>query len=460
MLKRRTFIMGTCATASMLALRKVLSVPLATADTTFRSPLGELQPDPDRLLDLPPGFSYRVISRTGEEMDDGLLVPGMHDGMAAFAGKKGRVILVCNHELKHGQAGLGPFGAKNERLTPAVRRKLYDAGTHSPVPGGTTTTVYHPRTGEVEKRFLSLAGTERNCAGGPTPWGSWLSCEESVQPAGGDYTKDHGWIFEVPATANGLVEAEPIKPLGRFNHEAAAVDPATGIIYLTEDREDSLLYRFLPDPPGQARRGRLQALMLGAEKSADTRNWNQSGFHCPEGKSFSASWIDLDSVESPDDDLRLRGHARGAAVFARGEGMWFGEKEFYFTCTTGGAIRAGQIFRYRPGPHEGGQREAEIPGQLELFVESREPRQLSHCDNITVSPWGDLLVCEDTFGNCSVVGVTPDGQLYPFANNAYSLSELAGACFSPDGSTLFLNIQSPGLTLAITGPFPAPASQG
>ena len=280
-MKRRHFLLGACSTASMLALRKVLSVPVVAGEPVSHSPFGELQPDPARILDVPRGFSYQVISRAGESMDDALLVPGMHDGMAAFAGDNDRVILVCNHELQPGQKHLGPFGAANERMTPQLRGKLYDAGKNSPLLGGTTTTVYNLQSKKVEKQFLSLAGTERNCAGGPTPWGSWLSCEESVETAGGNYTKDHGWVFEVPASGTGLAEATPIRALGRFNHEATAVDPRTGIIYLTEDRSDSLIYRFLPEPPGQARRGRLQALALAGEKSADTRNWNRSDFHWP-----------------------------------------------------------------------------------------------------------------------------------------------------------------------------------
>ena len=134
--------------------------------------------------------------------------------------------------------------------------------------------------------------------------------------------------------------------------------------------------------------------------------------------------------------------------------MWFGENTLYFACTSGGLIKAGQIYSYRPGPYEGREGEKENPGSLVLFVESRDPRRLHNCDNLSVTPWGDLLVCEDAPNACSLVGITPAGDLYRFAENAWSDSELAGACFDPAGQTLFVNIQDPGITLAIDGPFP------
>jgi uncharacterized protein len=420
-------------------------------------PFGPLLADPGGILDLPRGFSYRIVSRVGEPMDDGLLVPGDHDGMAAFAAGRGRVALICNHELGHDELDKSPFGPAGERLLRVDRERLFDNGRLSPSLGGTTTLIYHQRRGRVERHFLSLAGTERNCAGGPTPWGSWLSCEETTALADDQRARDHGWVFEVPAMARRLVHAVPLKALGRFNHEAAAVDPVSGVVYLTEDEGDGLFYRLLPERPGDlAAGGRLQALALRDwDGSADTRNWPlESAAPFPVGTALAAAWIDLADTDAPDDDLRLRGRAAGAAVFARGEGVWFGNGEVYFACTSGGRIEAGQIFRYRPSSDEGGAGERSAPGTLELFVESSDQRQLDRADNLTVSPWGDLIVCEDASTPCSLVGVTPAGGLYRFAENAYSESELAGACFSPDGRTLFVNVQKHGLTLAIDGPFP------
>jgi secreted PhoX family phosphatase len=238
----------------------------------------------------------------------------------------------------------------------------------SSVPGGTTTLVYNRRSGRVESQHLSLVGTIRNCAGGVTPWGSWLTCEENVSRAGKDgLGQDHGWVFEVPSRGRGLAAPAPLKAMGRFNHEAAAVDPRTGIVYLTEDREDGLFYRFIPNVRGQlARGGRLQAMVAaGTGDGTDTRNWSAVDF--PQRAWRGVRWIDLDNVEAPEDDLRKRGHAAGGLLFARGEGIWYGADgknggEFFFTCTSGGAAKLGQVMRYRPSRFEGQSGEAREPG--------------------------------------------------------------------------------------------------
>jgi secreted PhoX family phosphatase len=312
----------------------------------------------------------------------------------------------------------------------------------------------------VESQHLSLVGTIRNCAGGVTPWGSWLTCEEDVSRAGsGGQAQDHGWVFEVPARGRGLTDPMPLKALGRFNHEAAAVDPRTGIVYLTEDREDGLFYRFIPNVKGQlARGGRLQAMVAGGmADGADTRNWSSADF--PAGSSRGVMWIDMDDVESPEDDLRKRGHSKGGLLFARGEGIWYGANagrgEFFFTCTSGGAAKIGQVMRYRPSRFEGQQGEASEPGRLQNFVESTSTEMLNYGDNITVTPFGHLIVCEDQYTDVVtnyLRGITPEGKVYPFAL-LHENTELAGACFSGDGSVMFVNIYSPAKTVAITGPW-------
>lgn len=392
---------------------------------------GELRRDPARALDLPPGFRYTTISRAGETMDDGLLVPSAHDGMAAFAGPDGRTLVVRNHELSKGSS-TGPFGRRKAPPAGFDAGRLYDAEG----PGGTTTLVFDPKAQRLERHFLSLAGTMRNCAGGPTPWGSWLSCEETVVPG-------HGWVFEVPATADiRLADPVPLKAMGRFNHEAVAIDPATGIAYLTEDKADGLLYRFLPEEPGRLRKGgRLQALALRDRRSADTSNYGKAP-SIPQREPLAVEWIDLENVEAPKDDLRKQGYAKGAARFVRGEGLWHGGGEIYFACTTGGRNKKGQVWRLTPARNA-----------VELFVEPNDAARLDNADNLTVAPWGDLIVCENGSKGNAVVGITPEGRLYPFARNAKSSSEFAGGCFSPDGTTLFVNIQKDGLTLAITGPW-------
>lgn len=414
-----------------------------------------LVPDPDRLLELAPGFSYRVISRTGDEMSDGLLTPGSPDGTGTFAGPRGRVILVRNHEQIAGPNAPGPFGAKLERLARVARDRLYDVGADgTPQSGGTTTLLYDPATGRVESSWLSLGGTTRNCAGGVTPWGSWLSCEEFSVRASGPFSRDHGFVFEVPATAEpALTPARPIVALGRMNHEAAVVDPASGVVYLTEDREESLFYRLLPEVPGQlARGGKLQALRLRHAPS-DTRNWKGGPVLQP-AKAFEADWVTLDGVDALEDDLRLRGHAeKSAALFARGEGIWASRAGIFFSCTTGGPALRGQIFRYVPSEREGQSGESVRPGTLELFYETDAASDLHNPDNLTIAPWGDLFVCEDGGGNDGLVRIDPRGNLATIARNTYTRSELTGVCFSPDGATLFVNLQQPGITLAITGPF-------
>jgi secreted PhoX family phosphatase len=249
-----------------------------------------------------------------------------------------------------------------------------------------------------------------------------------------------------------LTEPIPLKAMGRFNHEAVAVDPHSGIVYETEDQGDSLLYRFIPNEQGRmAEGGRLQALALVDRPVLDTRNWEEALVR--QGEILDARWIDLDDVDSAEDDLRFRGFLRGAARFARGEGMWYGNGAVYFACTNGGPARAGQIWRYVPSPHEGREGEVDEPGRLELFIEPNDIALLQNCDNVTVAPWGDIIMCEDGPGEQFLVGVTSDGSLYKLGRNAISGSELTGATFSPDGTTLFTNIQGNGLTLAIIGPW-------
>jgi len=435
---------------------------------------GPLTPDPNGLLDLPRGFRYTIISSHGEAMDDGLLVPARHDGMAAFPGQSGETILVRNHEAGIEPVGFGAFGRRYELASRVPPEMIFDRGHGTISLGGTTTIVFDTRAQKVLHAHLSLAGTLLNCAGGPTPWGSWLSCEETEQRRGPTFEQDHGWVFEVPSRATAIVKPEPLRAMGRFMHEAVAVDPATGIVYQTEDQGDGLFYRFIPKEPGNLRAGgRLQALALADRPKADTRNWGELLAESPAepiavGSSFRVIWIDIEEVESPRDDLRWRGRLAGAACFARGEGAWFSTDEpdripaIYFACTNGGAKQFGQIWRYRPASREGREDEAmsERAASLDLFAESSDEALLRNCDNLTVAPWGDLLICEDGSGTDRVVGLTPSGTFYEIARNAASGSELCGVVFSPDGSTLFVNCQEMGLTYAITGPWPERGSTG
>ncbi|MEM6475535.1 MAG: alkaline phosphatase PhoX [Pseudomonadota bacterium] len=403
------------------------------------SDYGPLVKDPGGMLDLPRGFSYRILSSLGDAMNDGGTLPDKADGMGCLDLGNGEIVLVRNHELVPSDGSGGPIA------------KGYGTYKGAIVPGGTTSIVLDATTLDVKRQFRSLGGTIRNCSGGVTPWGSWLTCEEAPTGPGQRYgdglAVNHGWTFEVPGSATGLVDPVPLKAMGRFNHEAACVDPATGYVYQTEDRGDGVLYRFIPNAPGElAKGGQLQAMVI--EGLTDTRNWESPAM--PVGKAYNVSWVDLDNVESPKDDLRTRAVAKGAAPIARGEGMHMGTDEFYVCSTNGGAKKLGQIFRLVPGRGRG-------PDRIELFFESESKEQFDYGDNLCVAPNGHLIVCEDQYTEVvdnHLRGITPDGRAYDFARLTMQ-TELAGGCFSPDGKTFFVNAYSPTRTLAITGPWTA-----
>lgn len=447
-LNRRNFTGGLTAIAfSGFAQHSSLA---KTGAAMSHKGYGPLQTDPNGLLDLPEGFSYRVISEFRGAMSDRNRVPDRADGMGCFAMPDGKIALVRNHELKANHFDDGPFGDIPSTL------ETYDHSENGkPLVGGTTTMLLDSQTLAVEREYLSLVGTIRNCAGGTTPWGSWLSCEEDMTRAGDGVKRDHGWVFEVPAAHDGLVDPVPLKAMGRFNHEAAAVDPATGIVYLTEDRNDSLFYRFIANVPGKlAEGGKLQALAFAnTTLDNDSRNWSDPTFKT--GAWQFVRWIDVNDVESPDDDLRKRGASDGAVKFARGEGIIYGDGELYFCCTSGGAAKEGQIMRYRPSRYEGEETETKAPGLLQLFMESTDRRQYSFGDNLTIAPNGHLIVCEDQYSatvDNHLRGITPHGEAYALGRIRVQ-TEPAGACFSPDGQTMFVNLYSPTKTLAIAGPW-------
>jgi uncharacterized protein len=437
LISRRRFLtaaaLGTAGTALAHPLQQLYARAVAGQSLVAKG-YGSLVRDPQGVIDLPTGFRYQIFSRTGDKMADGNRVPGNHDGMAAFAGPNNTTILVRNHELNPD----APIG------TVAPAAKTYDARGK----GGTTTLVINSER-QLVRDFVSLAGTSRNCAGGPTPWGSWLTCEEVVStPATNqpgsllNVEQPHGYIFEVPASATGPVEPIPLKAMGRFYHEAVAVDPGTGIVYETEDRIDGRFYRFIPNQPGKlAAGGVLEALRIqGQPRAITTTNF-------PVGQKLPVEWVKIEEPDPAEDTLRGEAYQKGAAQFSRGEGMCYSKGSIYFTCTNGGGKGCGQVWRYIPG------KTAQEGGAIELLVESTDPTVLDFPDNLVMAPSGDLVICEDGSGGNNLVGLTPQGQLYTLAHNALNQNEFAGVCFAPDGQTLFVNIQDPGMTLAIWGPW-------
>ena len=410
--------------------------------------------DPKGIIDLPAGFKYSIISKFEDKMDDGLTVPDAADGMACFKGKGDNVILVRNHELGHlpllenSLWEKYPFGENQLEFMKKNRRKFYDIKDNkTECFGGTTTIVYNTKSDKVEKQYLSLAGTLVNCSGGPTPWNTWISCEETVKRAKGKITKDHGYNFEVNVNEKvKLSSPVPLKSMGRFRHEAIAVDPKRGFVYQTEDREDGLFYRFIPKVKQNLKKGgKLQALSIVGYRGYDCTNWKNNNFKV--GDTHKVKWVEMNNVDSPKDDLRRRGKNKGCAFFARGEGLWYADDYVYFTSTTGGKEKRGQVWRYKH------QLDGKGEGILELFFESTNKDILNMPDNITVSPWGDLILSEDGKGHDRLVGVSMNGGVYNIAKNVLNKSEFAGACFSQDGKFLFVNIYKPTMTIAVSGPW-------
>ena len=407
------------------------------------------------LLRLPWGFRYVSFGWQGDPLTvGGTPTPGKHDGMGVIT--PGPIVtLVRNHEVHGVNTSFGP---------PAL--------TYDPNGGaGATRLTFDTVTGEWLTSEIGLAGTAASCAGGVTPWGSWLTCEETIAYPFQGYGRTHGWVFEVPAA--GAAQPVAFEDMGRFRHEAVCVDPATSCIYETEDdRYTSGFYRFRPlvtqPAVDLAAGGTLEMLKVQGVMNADLQLVTA-------GQSFPVEWVPIaDPRLAPQSGVGpfgsndgqtteasgpfVQGDALGGARFRRLEGCWFDEPEqrIYLVDTEGGLAQRGTIWRYDP-----------LTELIEVLYASPGARVLDKPDNITVSPRGGVLFCEDgSQERQRLHALSAAGQLSVFAENNvvlngevnglsgnYRDSEWAGACFDPTGQWLFVNVFSPGITFAITGPW-------
>ncbi|WP_137992654.1 alkaline phosphatase PhoX [Streptomyces vilmorinianum] len=447
---RRQILSRTGASVAGIAFSGALGELFAgSAAARERAGYGPLIPDPAGLLDLPEGFRYKVLSRQGDPLRSGEgLVPSNHDGMGAFAGRRGRVHLVRNHE---------------NRVTGKIGVPTVEGLTYDPAAKGGCTALELDGRGNVLGERVAIAGTAVNCAGGPTPWGTWLTCEETEDKAGTNgYTKDHGFIFEVDGADPHRTGAVPLTAMGRFQHEAIAVDPRSGIVYETEDafqKPFGLFYRFLPEKPlgghGSLRAGgALEAMRVPGVPDLSVIQETGARFD-------GVEWVPVPDPLAAETPIRLQDFGpKGITHAQKLEGCYWGGGSVYFVSSfarTGdgsGATHFGQVWKYEPYRRRltlvvvfGPSTDIQLPGESP--------------DNICLAPSGGLMVSEDGDGAQHVYGVSRKGEVYAVARGAQNIGtpeapewgEFAGVTFSPDGRTMYVNCYTPGTTFAVTGPW-------
>ncbi|MFE2429618.1 alkaline phosphatase PhoX [Streptomyces sp. NPDC059373] len=426
---------------------------------------GELAADPEGILALPKGFAYRIITRTGvTTLESGESTPSNHDGTATFEGLRGATLLANNHELR---------GARADWPHPVP---LADGLVYDPGAAGGVTIVEVERHGAAHgggrvAEWVGVAGTATNCAGGRTPWGTWLTCEETEDKAGSyGFTKDHGYVFEVdPYDRKANRDPKPVKALGRYAHEAVVVDPQRGHLYLTEDASgpNGLLYRWTPPAGFKHGRGRLRTLADDAGVLQAFKCFDSGGQFVDDlsratkiGTVYGVDWVDVPDRDAKSVSTRKQ-FAAGEITRARKlEGMWWGDGGAYIVSSYARAespvAHDGAVWFYDPK-----RRTLTLKVLLGVNPDPSVDGAFDGPDNITVSPYGGLVIAEDGEGIQHLFGALGDGRTYPIARNELNIgtadapaySEFTGVTFSPDGKTLFANIQEPGIMLAITGPW-------
>ncbi|WP_406727645.1 alkaline phosphatase PhoX [Streptomyces sp. GD-15H] len=383
-MERRTFLRASAMGGTGAVLGGALwhSAAYAAPAQPGTGPYGALGAADANGIRLPAGFTSRVIARSGQR------VPGTSytwhnapDGGACYADGSGW-IYVSNSEIN---------------------------------PSGGAGAVRFSATGALTGAYRILSGTRQNCAGGSTPWNTWLSCEEV----------DRGYVYETDPW--GTKAAVRRDAMGRFKHEAAAADPVRRVIYLTEDVSDSCFYRFRPTTWGDLSSGTLEVLVAGS------------------GTSGPVSWA---TVPDPSGATATRNQVSGAKRFNGGEGCHYANDTCWFT--TKGDNR---VWQYNAAAQT-----IELAYDDSLVSGGSAP--LTGVDNVTGSSSGDLFVAEDG-GNMEICVITPDDVVAPFLRvSGQSGSEITGPAFSPDGTRLYFSSQrgtsgssSGGITYEVKGPF-------
>ncbi|MEU9629811.1 alkaline phosphatase PhoX [Streptomyces luteogriseus] len=451
---------GALATApNALASDDTGSAGDRAADARHGVGYGPLVPDPEGILALPAGFTYRIVTYSGRTtLESGEPTPSNHDGTAAFDGPRGTTLLVNNHELK------GPR-ANWEHPVPLTEGLVYD-----PAAAGGCTVVEVRPDGRVAE-WVGIAGTSTNCAGGSTPWGTWLTCEENSDKAGvNGMTKDHGYVFEVdPCDRRANRAPKPLKFFGRYDHEAVVIDPRRGHAYLTEDASgpNGLFFRWTPPKGFEYGPGKFRGLADDAGVLQAPKCFDSGGAFVDDlsratktGTVYGVDWVDV-----PDRDARTtpvrKQFKDGEVTRARKlEGMWWGDGGAYIVSSyargESPVQHDGQVWFYDPK-----RRTLTLKVLLGVNPDPSKDGAFDGPDNITVSPYGGIVLAEDGEGVSHLFGATESGRTYPIARNDLNVgteeepeySEFAGVTFSPDGKTLYANIQDPGILLAITGPW-------